>query len=180
VISALRAQELIQQGCVTSGSAPAFDRWIGPHDRSQPSLVVMPFDNLRGAGDEYFVDGIVEEITAALSRVREFFVIARLSAFAYKGCFTDVREVSRELGVDYVVEGAVRRGGDRQRITAQLVDAKTRKQLWSDRYEGTSVDVFEFQDEIAAKVTGALLPAVHTAEIELAKASPRSERLTSA
>ncbi|RWD96014.1 MAG: hypothetical protein EOS61_32850, partial [Mesorhizobium sp.] len=127
-----------------------------PHD--QPSVAVMPFDNLGGADDEYFADGVVEEITAALSRVRNFFVIARQSAFTYKGRFADVREVGRELGVNYVVEGTVRRGGDRLRISVQLVDADTRTQLWSERYEGATEDVFEFQDRIAAQVAGAIHP----------------------
>lgn len=141
-------------------------------DREQPSVVVLPFDNLSGEADEYFVDGMVEEITAALSRVREFFVIARQSAFAYKGRFVDVREVGRELGVSYVVEGTVRRGGERLRISVQLVDTGTRTQLWSERYEGVSTDVFEFQDRIAAQVAGAIQPAVRHAEIELAKRRP--------
>ncbi|WP_245468132.1 MULTISPECIES: BTAD domain-containing putative transcriptional regulator [unclassified Mesorhizobium] len=141
-----------------------------PHD--QPSVAVMPFDNLGGADDEYFADGVVEEITAALSRVRNFFVIARQSAFTYKGRFADVREVGRELGVNYVVEGTVRRGGDRLRISVQLVDADTRTQLWSERYEGATEDVFEFQDRIAAQVAGAIHPAIRGAEIELARRKP--------
>lgn len=132
----------------------------------------MPFDNLSGQGDEYFVDGVVEEITAALSRVRDFFVIARQSAFTYKGRFVDVRDVGRELGVTYVVEGTVRRGGDRLRISVQLVDAETRTQSWSDRYEGAIEDIFEFQDRIAAQVAGAIHPAIRDAEIELAKRKP--------
>lgn len=140
------------------------------HD--QPSVAVMPFDNLGGADDEYFADGVVEEITAALSRVRDFLVIARQSAFTYKGRFVDVREVGRELGVNYVVEGTVRRGGDRLRISVQLVDAETRTQLWSERYEGATEDVFEFQDRIAAQVAGAIHPAIRGAEIELAGRKP--------
>jgi TolB-like protein/DNA-binding SARP family transcriptional activator len=141
-------------------------------DKDQPSIVIMPFDNLSGEGDEYFVDGVVEEITAALSRVRDFFVIARQSAFTYKGRFVDVLEVGRELGVNYVVEGTVRRGGDRLRISVQLVDAETRTQLWSERYEGAIEDIFEFQDRIAAQVAGAIHPAIRGAEIELAKRRP--------
>ncbi|MFM9848104.1 MAG: BTAD domain-containing putative transcriptional regulator [Hyphomicrobiaceae bacterium] len=141
-------------------------------DREQPSIIVMPFDNLSGTDDEYFVDGVVEEITSALSRVREFFVIARQSAFTYKGRFVDVREVGRELSVNYVVEGTVRRGGDRLRISVQLVDAETRNQLWSDRYEGATHDIFAFQDEIAAQVAGAIYPAVRNAEIAVARSRP--------
>ncbi len=143
-------------------------------DKDQPSLVVMPFDNLSGPSDGYFVDGVVEEITAALSRVRDFFVIARQSAFTYKGKFIDVRNVGRELGVAYVVEGTVRRGGDRLRISVQLVDAERRTQLWSERYEGMTKDLFEFQDRIAAQVAGAIHPAIRNAEIELAKRKPPS------
>lgn len=103
---------------------------------SHPSVVIMPFDNLGDASDEYFADGVVEEITAALSRIRDFFVIARQSAFTFKGRFVDVKDVGLELGVAYVIEGTVRRGGDRLRISVQLVDTATRNQLWSDRFEG--------------------------------------------
>ena len=141
---------------------------LGPH----PSVAIMPFDNLGDASDEYFADGVVEEITSALSRIRDFFVIARQSTFTFKGRFVDVRDVGRELGVAYVVEGTVRRGGDRLRISVQLVDAITRAQLWSDRYEGATVEIFEFQDRIAAQVAGALKPAIRPAEIEVARRKP--------
>ena len=141
-------------------------------DRTQPSVVIMPFDNLSGKDDEYFVDGVVEEITAALSRVREFFVIARQTAFTYKGRFIDVRTIGKELGINYVVEGTVRRGGNRLRISVHLVDAETRKQLWSDRYEGATENIFEFQDMIAAQVAGAIHPAIRGAEIEVARRRP--------
>ncbi len=140
--------------------------------RDQPSLVVMPFDNLSGPADEYFVDGVVEEITSALSRVREFFVIARQSAFTYKGRFVDVRAVGSELGVDYVVQGTVRRGGQRLRISVQLVDAETRTQFWSERYDGAAEDIFELQDRIAAHVAGAIHPAIQSAETELSSCKP--------
>ncbi|WP_245513014.1 adenylate/guanylate cyclase domain-containing protein [Rhizobium sp. BK376] len=142
--------------------------------KDQPSIVVMPFDNLSGSDDEYFVDGVVEEITSALSRVRDFFVIARQSAFTYKGQFVDVRDVGRRLGVAYVVEGTVRRGGDRLRISVQLVDAEMRTQLWSERYEGATSEIFEFQDRIAAQVAGAVHPAIRRAEIELSTRKPPS------
>ena len=151
---------------IQAGSAPAV------RDRDQPSVIVMPFDNLSSEADDYFVDGVVEEITSALSRVREFFVIARQSAFTYKGRFADVREIGQELGVSYVVEGTVRRGGDRLRISVQLVDAATRTQLWSDRYEGVTTDIFAFQDRIAAQVAGAIHPAVRNAEIAVARLKP--------
>ncbi|RWA72286.1 BTAD domain-containing putative transcriptional regulator [Mesorhizobium sp.] len=159
-----------RQTASTLGTAQPIAASARPHD--QPSVAVMPFDNLGGADDEYFADGVVEEITAALSRIRNFFVIARQSAFTYKGRFADVREVGLELGVNYVVEGTVRRGGDRLRISVQLVDADTRTQLWSERYEGATEDVFEFQDRIAAQVAGAIHPAIRGAEIELAKRKP--------
>lgn len=158
--------EVAVEGGILDGVPP-----VG-RSKDQPSLVVMPFDNLSGPGDDYFVDGVVEEITAALSRVRDFFVIARQSAFTYKGRFVDVRDVGRELGVTYVVEGTVRRGGDRLRISVQLVDAETRTQSWSDRYEGAIEDIFEFQDRIAAQVAGAIHPAIREAEIELARRKP--------
>ena len=138
----------------------------------QPSIAVMPFDNLGDAADEYFADGVVEEITSALSRTRDFLVIARQSTFTFKGRFVDVRTVGQELGVAYVVEGTVRRGGNRLRISVQLVDAVTRAQLWSDRYEGATTEIFEFQDRIAAQVAGALKPAVRRAEIEAARLKP--------
>jgi TolB-like protein len=133
-----------------------------------PSIAIMPFDNLGGASDAYFADGVVEEITSTLSRIRDFFVIARQSTFTFKGRFVDAREVGRALGVAYLVEGTVRRGGDRLRISVQLIDAVTRAQLWSDRYEGATIEIFAFQDQIAAQVAGALKPAIQQAEIEAA------------
>jgi TolB-like protein len=139
---------------------------------TRPSIAVMPFDNLGEAADEYFADGVVEEITSALSRIRDFLVIARQSTFTFKGRFVDARAVGQELDVAYVVEGTVRRWGDRLRISVQLVDSSTRAQLWLDRYEGTAADVFEFQDRIAAQVAGALKPAIRHAEIEAARLKP--------
>ncbi len=161
-----------QEEAPTEGGMVPLPTFSARRGKDQPSIVVMPFDNLSGQGDEYFVDGVVEEITAALSRVRDFFVIARQTAFTYKGRFVDVREVGRELGVNYVVEGTVRRGGERLRISVQLVDAETRTQSWSDRYEGAIEDMFEFQDRIAAQVAGAIRPAIRDAEIELARRKP--------
>ncbi|MBM3524864.1 MAG: adenylate/guanylate cyclase domain-containing protein, partial [Alphaproteobacteria bacterium] len=119
----------------------------------KPSLVVLPFQNLSGDPEqEYFADGMVEDITTALSRVKEFFVIARNSAFTYKGKSIDVKRVGRELGVRYLVEGSVRRVGDRVRITGQLIDAETGAHLWADRYDGALADVFELQDRVTASV----------------------------
>ncbi len=168
------AYQVVQSGQQGRGTAAqdAQGAVAAGRDRTQPSVVVMPFDNLSGKDDEYFVDGVVEEITAALSRVRDFFVIARQSAFTYKGRFIDVRTIGRELGINYVVEGTVRRGGNRLRISVHLVDAETGKQLWSDRYEGATENIFEFQDMIAAQVAGAIHPAIRGAEIEVARRRP--------
>lgn len=148
-----------------------------PRDRGgRPSIAVMPFDGIGLAQDDVLVDGVVEEITSALSRVRDFFVIARQSAYAYKGRFVDVREVGRELGVRYVVEGTVRRGGDRVRITVQLVETEHGAQLWSDRYEGNAADLFDLQDSIASHVAGAISPSIRSSEIELAKHRPSEDQ----
>ena len=156
------------------------DERAQPADRSAaangagayPSIAIMPFDNLGDTSDAYFADGVVEEITSTLSRIRDFFVIARQSTFTFKGRFVDVREVGRKLGVAYVVEGTVRRGGDRLRISVQLVDAVSRAQLWSARYEGAATEILAFQDQIAAQVAGALKPAIRHAEIEAARRKP--------
>jgi TolB-like protein len=135
----------------------------------RPTLVVMPFDNLSNLNDAYFVDGLVEDITLALSRVRDFYVVARQSAFACKGKLVDAREVGRKLGARYVVEGAVQRDGDRLRVSVGLVDAETSSQLWSERYDGAVANIFEFQDHIAAQVAGTLQPAVRHRELELGR-----------
>ncbi len=138
----------------------------------QPSVVVMPFDDLGGGQRDFFADGVVEEITSALSRIREFFVIARQSAFTYKGRFVDVREVGRDLGVRYAVEGTVRRGGERVRITVQLVETESGRQLWSERYEDNRSELFELQDRIASQVAGAIDPSIRASEIERARRTP--------
>jgi TolB-like protein len=137
-----------------------------------PSIAVMPFDNLGEPSDEYFADGVVEEITLALSRIRDFFVIARQSTFAFKGRFVDAKEVGHKLGVTYLVVGTVRRSGERLRISVQLIDAADRTLLWSDRYEGGTGDIFAFQDQIAAQVAGTLKPVVRQAEIDTATRKP--------
>jgi len=138
----------------------------------QPSLVVMPFDDLGGRDDDVFADGVVEEITSALSRIKDFFVIARQSAFTYKGRFVDVREVGRDLGVRYAVEGTVRRGGERVRITVQLVETESGRQLWAERYEGDRAELFDLQDRIASQVAGAINPSIRASEIERARRKP--------
>ena len=139
----------------------------------RPSIAVLPFVNLSGdAEQEYFADGVVEDITAALSRMRWLFVAARNSSFTYKGRAVDVRQVGRELGVRYALEGSVRRAAGRVRITGQLVDATTGGQLWADRFEGAIDDVFALQDQIAASVVGAISPQLEQAEIARAKLKP--------
>jgi adenylate cyclase len=133
----------------------------------KPSIVVLPFQNMSGDPEqEYFADGMVEEITAALCRVRDFFVIARNSAFIYKGRAVSVQQVSRQLGVRYLIEGSVRKAGNRVRITAQLIDGPSDNHLWADKYDGAVTDIFDLQDRITASVVGAIQPSVRSAEIE--------------
>jgi adenylate cyclase len=136
----------------------------------KPSIAVLPFQDMSGDLEQcYFTDGVVEEITSALSRVRSFFVIARNSAFTYKGRSVDVKQVSRELGVRYVLEGSFRRDRRRVRITAQLIDATTGNHIWSDRYDGGIEDIFDLQDRITESVVGAIQPSILLAEIERIK-----------
>lgn len=136
----------------------------------KPSITVMPFHNLSGDPEQdYFADGVVEDIIAALSRIRWLFVIARNSSFTYKGRAVDVKEVGRELGVRYVLEGSLRKSGNRVRITGQLIDAVTGTNLWAERFEGTLDDIFELQDQMAESVVGAIAPQLERAEIERAK-----------
>ncbi len=135
-----------------------------------PSIAVLAFDNMSGdPAVTSLVDGIVEEITATLSHVRDFHVVARNSAYAYRGKAVDVREIARELDVRYVVEGSLRKAGDRVRVTAQLIDAATGAHLWADRYDGVIDNLFDFEDEIAQRVAGAIRPSIRSAEIALAR-----------
>ena len=136
----------------------------------KPSIAVLPFDNMSGdPAQEYFADGVVESITAALSRIRAFFVIARNSAFAYKGRPMNVRAIGRELGVAYVLEGSVQRAGNRVRITVQLVETTGGAHLWAEKYDGALDDIFDLQDKITEQVAGALQPSIRLAEIERAR-----------
>jgi adenylate cyclase len=121
---------------------------------------------------EYFADGMVEEITTALSRTRWLFVIARNSSFTYKGRAVDVKQVGRELGVRYVLEGGVRKATDRVRITAQLIDASTGAHLWADRFDGSLENIFELQDQVTASVVAAIAPRMEQAEVERTKHKP--------
>lgn len=136
----------------------------------KPSIAALPFHNLSGDPEqEYFADGVVEDITAALSRIRWLFVVARNSSFTYKGRVVDVKQVGRELGVRYILEGSVRRSANRVRITGQLIDATTGAHIWADRFEGTLDDIFDLQDQITTSVVGAISPEIERAEIERAK-----------
>jgi TolB-like protein/DNA-binding winged helix-turn-helix (wHTH) protein len=138
-----------------------------------PSIAVLPFQNMSGDLDqEYFADGIVEEIITALSRFRHLFVIARNSSFTYKGRSVDVKQVGRELGVRYVLEGSVRKVANKVRIAGQLVDTSLGTHLWADRFDGSLEDIFDLQDQVTACVVGAIAPKLEQAEIERAKRKP--------
>jgi TolB-like protein len=138
-----------------------------------PSLAVLPFLNLSGdPGQDYFADGMVEEITTALTRMKWLFVIARNSSFSYKGRNVDIGTISRELGVRYVLEGSVRKSSDRMRVTAQLVDASSGLQLWAEKFDGLLEDIFDLQDQITAKVVGAIAPRLELAEINRVSRKP--------
>jgi len=141
-----------------------------------PSLAVLPFTNMSGDPEqEYFADGMVEDIITALSRVRWFFVIARNSSFTYKGRSVDIRQVGRELGVRYVLEGSIRKAGNRVRITGQLIEAANGRQVWADRFDGNLDDIFDLQDSIAESVVAAIEPSLSRAEIERASAKPTDD-----
>ena len=139
-------------------------------DSMRPSLAVLPFQNISGdVEQEYFADGVVEDIITALSRFRSFAVIARNSSFVYKGQATDVRQVAHELGVRYVLEGSIRRAAARLRITAQLVEGATGAHLWAEHYDGSTEDVFDFQDRITESVVAIVEPQIKIAEIALSR-----------
>jgi TolB-like protein/class 3 adenylate cyclase len=140
---------------------------------NKPSIAVLPFDDLSGERDqEYFADGMAEEIITALSRFQRLFVIARNSSFAYRGRALDVKQIGQELGVRYVLEGSVRKAGSRIRITGQLIDASTGAHLWADRFDGVLDDVFDLQDQVTARVVGAIAPKLEQAEIERTRRKP--------
>jgi TolB-like protein/Flp pilus assembly protein TadD len=142
----------------------------------KPSIAVLPFQNMSGEPEqEYFADGMVEEIITALSQIRWLFVIARNSTFTYKGQAIDVKQVGRDLGVRYVLEGSVRKGGNRVRITAQLIDATSGAHLWADRFDGSLEDIFDLQDKVALSIAGVIEPALQAAEIRYSIARPTSD-----
>ena len=156
-----------QPASAASPSRPALDV------PDKPSIAVLPFQNMSGdIEQEYFADGMVEEIITALSRLRWLFVIARNSSFTYKGRAVDVKQVGRELGVRYVLEGSVRKAGNRVRITGQLIDSGSGAHLWADRFDGSIEDVFELQDQVTASVVGAIAPKLEQAEIERSRRKP--------
>lgn len=139
----------------------------------KPSIVVLPFDNMSADPDqEFFADGVVEALTAALSRIRSFFVIARNSAFTYKGTPKNVLQIGRELGVAYLLEGSVQRVPGRLRITVQLIETGTGAHLWAEKYDGTDEEIFELQDRITERVAGAIHPSIQKAEIERVNRKP--------
>jgi adenylate cyclase len=143
---------------------------VGPAGPSHPSIAVLPFTNMSGDPEqEYFTDGICEDVITALSRVRSLSVIARNSSFTYKGRAVDIADVARELGVRYVVEGSVRKAANRVRVTAQLIAAESNAHLWADRYDRDLQDIFDVQDEIAAAIVGSIRPGIVVAEIERSK-----------
>jgi adenylate cyclase len=139
----------------------------------KPSIAVLPFQNLTGDTEQdYFVDGIVEEITTAISRLPWLFVIARNSSFTYKGQAVDVKQVARELGVRYVLEGSVRRAANRVRIAGQLIDTTSGAHIWADRFDSAIDDIFELQDQVASSVVGAIEPKLRASEIDRAVRKP--------
>jgi adenylate cyclase len=160
-------------GGAKSPTAPAQPALPFP---DKPSIAVLPFANMSGDPEqEYFADGMVEEIITALSRIRWLFVIARNSSFTYKGQSIDVKQVGRDLGVRYVLEGAVRKAGTRVRITGKLIDAATGTYLWADRFDGPLEDVFELQDKVASSVAGVIEPALQAAETARSAARPTTD-----
>jgi adenylate cyclase len=149
----VRAYALSARGAPATASEPSKPLPLP----DKPSIAVLPFQNMSGDPEqEYFVDGLVEDIITALSRFKSLFVIARNSSFSYKGKSPDIRQVGRELGVRYVLEGSVRKSGNRVRITGQLVEAATGNHLWGDRFDGALEDVFDLQDRMVEQVVGAI------------------------
>ena len=145
----------------------------GPVLPDKPSIAVLPFSNLSGdAEQEYFADGITEDLITALSQFRWLFVIARNSTFVFKGKAMDAKQIGRELGVRYLLEGSVRKSADRVRITGQLIEATTGSHLWANKFDGALADIFDLQDQLTTNVVGAIAPKLEQAEIERAKRKP--------
>src|SRR5437660_987714 len=162
------------RGAATKNASAALQPALPLPDK--PSIAVLPFANMSGDPEqEYFADGMVEEIITALSRIRWLFVIARNSSFTYKGQAVDVKQVGRELGVRYVLEGSVRKAGGRVRITPQLIDALSGTHIWADRFDGSLEDVFELQDKVASSVAGAIEPALQAVETARSASRPTND-----
>jgi TolB-like protein len=169
-VGEVRGDQTSPTGGSAADSMPSSPMATAPRLPDKPSIAVLPFTNMSGDPEqEYFADGMAEEILTALSHCNSLFVIARNSSFTYKGKSIDVRQVGGELGVRYVLEGSVRRSGDRLRFTAQLIDATSGAQIWADRFDGGTNDVFELQDRIAESVVAVIEPNVQLAEIERMK-----------
>ena len=162
------------QAAVTAASQAAnFPDSSNPTLPDRPSIAVLPFQNISADPEqEYFADGMADEIITALSRFPSLFVIARNSSFTYKGRAVDVKQVARELGVRYVLEGSVRKAGNRVRFIGQLIDATTGGNIWADRFDGALEDVFDLQDQVTARAVGAIEPRLQRAEIERARRKP--------
>ena len=159
-----------EQPTTVSSTSAAGQPEAPPPLPDKPSIAVLPFQNMSGDPEqEYFVDGLVEEIITGLSHSKALFVIARNSSFTYKSRAVDVRQVGRELGVRYVLEGSVRKAANRVRITGQLIEAANGGHLWADRFDGDLADIFELQDQITTQVAGAIAPRLELAEIERAR-----------
>jgi TolB-like protein/tetratricopeptide (TPR) repeat protein len=171
-VGAVRHEEA-PTGSGPENLAAALTPTAAPALPDKPSIAVLPFQNLSGdPGQDYFADGVVEDIIAALSRMRWLFVIARNSSFTYKGRAVDVKQVGRELGVRYVLEGSMRKAANRVRISGQLIDASKGVSLWADRFEGALTDIFDLQDQITTSVVGAIGPRLESAEMTRAKHKP--------
>lgn len=172
----VRVYRVLLDGAVDGPTAAAHATPVTPTGPALPdkaAIAVLPFQNMSADPEqEFFADGVVEDIIASLARYQHFFVIARNSTFTYKGRAVDVKQVGRELGVRYVLEGSVRRAGQRIRITAQLIDAETANHIWADRFEGGVEDLFELQDQVTASVVGAIEPEVRRAETKRAARRP--------
>jgi TolB-like protein/class 3 adenylate cyclase/Flp pilus assembly protein TadD len=161
---------------IAAAKSPSAPATPVPPFPEKPSIAVLPFQNITGDPEqEYFVDGMVEEIITALSRIRWLFVLARNSSFTYKGQAVDVKRAGRELGVRYLLEGSVRKAGNRVRIAGQLIEAETGAHLWADRFDGLLEDVFDLQDKVASAVAGVIEPALQAAEIRRSAERPTSD-----
>ena len=175
-LSQAAAERTPGSGSMSAVASPATD-WPALSDK--PSIAVLPFQNLSSDPEqEYFADGVIEDIIAALARYPRLFVVARNSSFVYRGKAVDIRQVGRDLGVRYVLEGSIRKGGDRIRITGQLIEAESGRHVWAEKYDGEVADIFELQDRITASVVGTIEPHIQKAEIEIAL-KKRPEDLTS-